>query len=514
MESSLTYNDYPFLKELGLNTTNLGCYRNGEWVANGGETTSISPHTNKLIASTKLASVEDYNDCVKHAKAEKDRWAKLPAPQRGEIVRQIGDALRHHKEALGAVVSLEMGKIKSEGLGEVQEFIDICDMAVGMSRTIDGKVLNSERPDHWMMEVWNPIGIVGVITAFNFPVAVCGWNTALALICGDMVVWKPALTTCLTSVAMTKIMVDVLEKHGFKNVITLACGDGHDIGNALVMDHNIPLVSFTGSTAVGRHVSAEVHRRFGKTILELGGNNATIVMPDSDLDLAFTATIFGAVGTCGQRCTSQRRTFIHESIYDKFVERMVNAYPKFNEKMGDPLDPNTLLGPLHCKRSVEEYLKGLEKIKAAGGKILYGGKQVEGMDGNYVLPTIVEINHDADIVKHEIFAPIVYVFKFKTLEEVIQWNNEVPQGLSSALFTKNLQNMFHWVGPTGSDCGIVNTNIGTSGAEIGGAFGGEKETGGGRESGSDAWKQYMRRSTCTVNYGNALPLAQGVKFDL
>mmetsp|Transcript_2724 Transcript_2724/g.4628 ORF Transcript_2724/g.4628 Transcript_2724/m.4628 type:complete len:508 (-) Transcript_2724:84-1607(-) len=507
MESELCLKDFEFLKELGIQEVNSGCYRNGEWVGNGGEQTSFNPHTKKPIAKTKLASVEDYDQCIKGMLTEKDRWAMLPAPARGEIVRQIGDALRVHKEALGAIVSLEMGKIKSEGLGEVQEFIDICDMAVGMSRTIDGKVLPSERPQHFMMEVYNPLGIVGVITAFNFPVAVCGWNTALALICGDLVVWKPALTTCLTSVALMKVMGDVLEKNGFKNVMTLCCGDGHDIGNALVMDKRIPLVSFTGSTAVGRHVSAEVHRRFGRTILELGGNNATIIMPDSDLELAFAASIFGAVGTAGQRCTTQRRTFIHESIYDKFVERMIKAYPKLNEKMGDPLDPNTLLGPLHCQRSVDEYLKGIEEIKKQGGKVLYGGQKVEGREGHYVLPTIVEINHDADIVKHEIFAPVLYVFKFNTLEEVIQWNNEVPQGLSSALFTKNLQNMFKWVGPTGSDCGIVNTNIGTSGAEIGGAFGGEKETGGGRESGSDAWKQYMRRSTCTVNYGNALPLA-------
>ena len=407
-----------------------------------------------------------------------------------------------------------MGKIKSEGLGEVQEFIDICDMAVGMSRTIAGQVLNSERPEHMMMECWNPVGIVGIITAFNFPVAVFGWNASLALICGDMVMWKPALTACLSTLEVAKIVTGVLEKNGFKNVLTVCCGDGPDIGNALVMDPKISLVSFTGSTNVGRHVSAEVHRRFGKTILELGGNNATFVMPDSDLELAFQGSIFGAVGTCGQRCTTLRRLFIHEEIYDSFVDRMVKAYPKFNDRMGDPLDDNTLLGPLHMKRSVEEYQKGLLEIQKQGGKILYGGKVCEDREGNYVLPTIVEIAHDAPIVKTEIFAPILYVFKFKTIDEAIEWNNEVPQGLSSSLFTKNLQNLFQWMGPNGSDCGIVNCNIGTSGAEIGGAFGGEKETGGGRESGSDAWKQYMRRSTCTVNYGNALPLAQGVKFDL
>jgi len=309
----------------------------------------MNPHSNKPIANVKLASVEDYNACIAAMKTEKARWMKMPAPQRGEIVRQIGDELRKYKTELGAIVSLEMGKIKSEGLGEVQEFIDICDMAVGMSRTISGKVIPSERPDHWMLEQWNPQGIIGIITAFNFPVAVAGWNISLALICGDLVVWKPALTTCLVSVAMHKIMAGVLEKHGFKSVLTLACGDGPDIGNALVMDPNCGLVSFTGSTAVGRHVSAEVHRRFGKTILELGGNNASIVMPDSDLDIAFSGSVFGAVGTCGQRCTSLRRLFLHESIYDKFVERMVKAYPQFENRMGDPLDDNTLVGPLHFK---------------------------------------------------------------------------------------------------------------------------------------------------------------------
>lgn len=326
--------------------------------------------------------------------------------------------------------------------------------------------------------------------------------------------WKPALTACLSTIATAKIVVDVLKKNGFNSVVTVCCGDGPDIGDALVKDERVPLVSFTGSTNIGRHVSAEVHRRFGKTILELGGNNASIVMADSDLEIAFQGSIFGAVGTCGQRCTTLRRLFLHESIYDNFVERMVKAYPAFEKRMGDPLDDNTLLGPLHMPRSVDQYLAGIEEIKKQGGKVLYGGKKIEGMEGNYVLPTIVEIKHDAPIVMTEIFAPILYVFKFSTLEEVIEWNNEVPQGLSSSLYTKNLQNLFHWMGPAGSDCGLVNCNIGTSGAEIGGAFGGEKETGGGRESGSDAWKQYCRRSTCTINYGKVLPLAQGVKFDI
>ena len=386
-------------------------------------------------------------------------------------------------------------------------------MATGMSRTIDGKVLPSERPDHWMMEVWNPIGILGLITAFNFPVAVAGWNAALALICGDLIIWKPGPTAILSAIATGKIITGVLAKHGFPNVMTVCC-DETACGEAIANDPRIPLVSFTGSTNVGRQVSADVHKRFGKTILELGGNNAQIIMPDCDFELALQGSIFGAVGTCGQRCTSLRRLFIHSDLYDKFVDRMVSAYPKFLGRMGDPLEANTLLGPLHSKRAVELYLKGIEAIKQQGGKILYGGEAVTTKEGNYVLPTLVEINHDAAIVQTEIFGPILYLFKFSNLEEVIAWNNEVPQGLSSSLFTKNLKHMFKWVGPTGSDCGLVNCNIGTSGAEIGGAFGGEKETGGGRESGSDAWKQYMRRSTCTVNYGDILPLAQGVKFDL
>lgn len=444
---------------------------------------------------------------------EKDKWAQTPGPVRGEILRQIGVALREKKDAIGALTSLEMGKIRSEGLGEVQEYIDICDMATGMSRTIAGKVLPSERKDHWMMEVWNPIGIVGVITAFNFPVAVAGWNTSLSIICGDMVLWKPALTACLVSIAVQRIVAGVLKKHGFNSVACLVCGDGPDIGNELVSDKRVPLVSFTGSTAVGRQVAKTVHGRFGKTILELGGNNATIVMPDADLELAFQGSVFAAAGTAGQRCTTLRRLFLHEKIYDAFVRRLVDAYKKVSERMGDPLHEDTLLGPLHTPRAKQEYLDGLEMIRKQGGRVLVGGKAVES-EGNFVLPTIVEIAHDAPIVQQEIFAPILYVFKFKTLDEAIAWNNEVPQGLSSAVFTKNLQNLFRWVGPTGSDCGLVNCNIGTSGAEIGGAFGGEKETGGGRESGSDAWKQYMRRSTCTINYSDVLPLAQGVKFKL
>nr|AED87000.1 turgor pressure sensor [Sterkiella histriomuscorum] len=508
---ALTFNEYPFLKELGLAETNFGCYRKGEWVGHGDEVLAVNPHNNKAIARIKLASPKDYEDCIKAMEAEKIRWAKTPGPVRGEIVRQIGEAFRQKKEALGMLVSLEMGKIKSEGLGEVQEYIDICDMATGLSRTIEGKVLPSERPGHFMMEQWNPLGLVGCITAFNFPVAVSGWNAAIAFICGDLMIWKPALTTCLCAIATQIIVGEVLQKFGFNSIQTLCAGDGPNVGALLVKDPRLQLISFTGSTQVGRHVSSEVAKRFGRTILELGGNNAAVIMPDADLELALKACVFAAVGTAGQRCTTLRRIIIHESIHDKFVEAMVSAYKTI--KRGDPLHPDTLLGPLHTKDAQKQFKEGIEAIKKQGGKVLVGGNIVEGQ-GNYVEPTIISINHDAECVKHELFAPVVYVIKFKTLEEGIQYNNEVPQGLSSTLFTKDMQNYFNWVGPAGSDCGIVNCNIGTSGAEIGGAFGGEKETGGGRESGSDSWKQYMRRSTCTVNYTNYLALAQGVQFKL
>jgi aldehyde dehydrogenase family 7 protein A1 len=450
-----------------------------------------------------MGSPADYEACIRAMEAEKARWMKTPAPVRGEVVRQIGEAFRRKKEALGLLISLEMGKIKSEGLGEVQEYIDICDMATGLSRTIEGKVLPSERPGHFMMEQWNPLGIVGCITAFNFPVAVAGWNAAIAFICGDSMVWKPAPTTNLCAIAVQKIINEVFDKFGFKSIHTLCCG-GVDVGTAMVNDRRVPLLSFTGSTAVGQRIAVDVAKRFGRTILELGGNNAAIIMDDADLDLALKASVFACVGTAGQRCTTMRRIFLHELVYDKFVERMIAAYKTI--KSGNPIEEGVLLGPLHTKMAVQLYKEGIETIKKQGGKILLGGN-VKAGEGNFVEPTIVEISPSAPIVQHELFAPVAYVMKFKTLEEAIALNNAVPQGLSSTLFTKNLQNYFNWVGPAGSDCGIVNCNIGTSGAEIGGAFGGEKETGGGRESGSDSWKQYMRRSTCTVNYTNYLALA-------
>lgn len=510
MESS-NLSKYEFLAELGIEEVNNGCYTNGSWKSGDVESTSINPHDNSVTAKVKLATKENYEECITSMQEEKDRWMLTPAPQRGEIVRQIGERLREKKDALGSLVSLEMGKIKAEGDGEVQEVIDICDFACGLSRSLGGKVMPSERPGHFMMENWNPLGIVGVITAFNFPCAVFGWNACIGLVCGDLLLWKGAPSTPLVSVAVTKIFADVLKENGFNSVVSLCQGDGVEIGELMSNDERIPLISFTGSTKVGRIVSQTVSKRFGKCILELGGNNAVVVMEDGNVDMALKACAFSAVGTAGQRCTTLRRIYLQEPIYDGFVEKLVKAYKTV--KIGDQLNSETLMGPLHSKMGIEMYEKAIDAITAQGGKILTGGKVIEG-DGNYVEPTIVEIDKDADIVKTETFAPIVYVFKFKDLDEAIKYNNNVPQGLSSSLITSDIGNYFKWIGPTGSDCGLVNCNIGSSGAEIGGAFGGEKETGGGRESGSDAWKQYMRRSTCTVNFSKDLPLAQGIKFDV
>jgi aldehyde dehydrogenase family 7 protein A1 len=506
MESSQV-SKYPFLAELGLADSNQGCYRAGEWVGGDVEYTSL----NGANAKVNLATAAHYEECIKSMQEEKDRWMTTPAPARGEIIRLIGEKLREKKDALGSLVSLEMGKIKAEGDGEIQEVIDICDFACGLSRSLEGKVLPSERPGHMMMEMWNPLGLVGVITAFNFPSAVFGWNTCISLVCGDSVIWKGAPSTPLVTIAMTKVFADVLKDNGFNSVVTCCQGDGVEIGELMTNDKRLPLISFTGSTKIGRIVSETVSKRFGKCILELGGNNAVVVMDDADTDMALKACAFSAVGTAGQRCTSLRRIYLHDTVYDGFVEKLISAYKTV--KIGNQLDADTLMGPLHSKMSVDLYEKGIEDIKAQGGSILYGGNVID-KDQFLVEPTIVSIDKDADIVNHEIFAPIVYVFKFSTLDEAIMYNNKVPQGLSSSLFTKDIGNYFKWIGPTGSDCGLVNCNIGSSGAEIGGAFGGEKETGGGRESGSDAWKQYMRRSTCTINYSKEMPLSQGIKFDV
>ncbi|KAK9281734.1 hypothetical protein L1049_004638 [Liquidambar formosana] len=438
-------------------------------------------------------------------------WMQIPAPKRGDIVRQIGDALRAKLQQLGRLVSLEMGKILPEGIGEVQEIIDMCDFAVGLSRQLNGSIIPSERPNHMMLEVWNPLGIVGVITAFNFPCAVLGWNACLALVCGNCVMnhRKGAPTTPLVTIAMTKLVASVLEKNDLPGAIfTSFCG-GAEIGQAIAKDTRIPLVSFTGSSKVGLMVQRTVNERFGKCLLELSGNNAIIVMDDADIQLAVRSVLFAAVGTAGQRCTTCRRLLLHESIYQKVLDQLLDVYKQV--KIGDPLEKGTLLGPLHTSASRKNFEKGMEIIKSQGGKILTGGSVVES-EGNFVQPTIVEISSNAPAVKEELFAPVLYVMKFQTLKEAIEINNSVPQGLSSSIFTRKPEVIFQWIGPHGSDCGIVNVNIPTNGAEIGGAFGGEKATGGGREAGSDSWKQYMRRSTCTINYGNELPLAQGINF--
>jgi aldehyde dehydrogenase family 7 protein A1 len=509
MSTELTFKDYPFLKELGLEEDNYGCY-NGQWRGSGSALVSYNPSNGKPIARVKQATAEDYEATLQEMEKAKKVWQNTPAPQRGEIVRQIGEALRAKKEAMGKLVSLEMGKIYPEGQGEVQEFVDICDLAVGLSRTINGLVPPSERPNHLIMECWHPLGLVGIITAFNFPCAVLGWNAAISLVCGNCQIWKGASTTSLITVATTKIIAEVLERNKLPGAIcSMVVGPGREIGEKLINDHRLSLISFTGSTEVGRRISSVVHSRFGRTILELGGNNAFIVMDDANLELALRSLVFAAVGTAGQRCTTTRRLLLHESIHDSFLERLKKAYTQI--RVGDPLDKTTLLGPLHTPAAVKEYKDGLEQIKKEGGVVLCGGNVLE-RPGNYVEPTLIGIRHDAPVVKTELFVPILHVIKFKTLEEAIQYNNEVPQGLSSSLFTRNQESVFTWIGPSGSDCGLANVNAPTNGAEIGGAFGGEKETGGGRESGSDSWKQYMRRVTCTINYGKELPLAQGITF--
>jgi len=503
---------YPFLKELDLKEDNCGVF-NGEWHKGSGTDVfnSVNPATNEIIARVHTASREDYEITVNKMSRAQREWQKVPGPRRGEIVRQIGDALREKLQPLGKLVALEMGKILPEGVGEVQEFVDICDYAVGLSRSLNGQVLMSERPDHTLLETWNPVGNVGIITAFNFPVAVYGWNAALSLVCGNAQLHKGAPTTPLSSIATAKLIEKVLVKNNIDPAVCSSLVGGKDIGELISNDPRFPVVSFTGSTRVGKEVSANVGRRLGRSILELGGNNAIVVMDDANLELAVRACLFAAVGTAGQRCTTLRRLFLHSSVYEAFVNRLVASYHQV--KIGDPSKEGILCGPLHTKQAVNMYLNTIEQIKKHGGKILVGGKLAEvGSGGNFVEPTIVEISHDAPMVHEECFAPILYVMKFNTLDEAISYNNEVPQGLSSSLFSNNLSNIMKWLGPSGSDCGIVNVNVPTSGAEIGGAFGGNKETGGGRESGSDSWKQYARRGTVTINYGKALPLAQGIHF--
>jgi aldehyde dehydrogenase family 7 protein A1 len=505
---------YEFLEALGLADAAPGVWDGESWCGDAESLlVSQNPANGEDVLSVKQATPEMYEKCIENMIKARDEWMMTPAPKRGEVVRAIGVALRAKKAELGELVAMEMGKIRAEGEGEVQEAIDICDLAVGLSRCINGAVIPSERHEHALLECYSPLGLVGIVTAFNFPCAVLFWNLAISMICGNCNIWKGASTTPLVTMACTKIVVDVLKEQGVPTaVLTTVTGPGRTIGQRLIEDERLKLVSFTGSSEIGTTVSRVVHERFGRTILELGGNNASIVMPDADLEMVVRGSLFGAVGTAGQRCTTLRRLIIHESVYDEVVSRLVRAYKTV--KIGDPREEGVLMGPLHTAAAVREYTEGLEAIKAQGGKILTGGNPLPELLGGYhVEPTIVEIDHTAEIVKTELFVPILYVLKFGTIEEAIAINNEVPQGLSSSMYTKDVGALFKWIGPCGSDCGIVNLNCGTSGAEIGGAFGGEKATGGGRESGSDAWKQYMRRTTCTLNYSTALPLAQGIKFE-
>eukprot|EP01137_Pigoraptor_chileana_P018865 Opistho-2@79040 len=505
----LLVNEFSFLKDLGITEENDGVF-NGKWGGKGNVVETVNPANNRPIARVREGTVQEYHESIKIAREAWKDWAEVPSPVRGEIVRQIGDALRANRDSLGRLVSLEMGKILPEGWGEVQEYIDICDYAVGLSRIMSGKIIPSERPGHALQEHWHPLGVVGVISAFNFPVAVYGWNNAIAMIGGNVCLWKPAPTVALSAIAVTRIIQGVLDRNKLPGAIaTLVCG-GADVGKAMADDRNVNVLSFTGSTAIGREVNVAVQRRFGRSIMELGGNNALVVMDDADIELAVRSVLFAAVGTAGQRCTTTRRLMLHENIYQTFIDRLQAAYK--HVKIGNPLEDGVLCGPLHTKRAVEDYKRCVAEVEKQGGKILVGGKTIDG-PGNFVQPTIALVKHDMPIVQHETFVPVLHVMKFKTLDEAISWNNEVAQGLSSSLFTKNPQNMNKWLGPSGSDCGIVNVNIPTSGAEIGGAFGGEKETGGGREAGSDSWKQYMRRATCTINYSDKLPLAQGIKFE-
>jgi aldehyde dehydrogenase (NAD+) len=501
------------LEKLNVQPVNAGaCTGPDGWLmdSKGKELVSYNPTTGEALAKVIQATPEIYEKVASAAQQAFLKWREVPAPKRGEVVRDLGDALRELKEPLGDLVTVEMGKIRAEGHGEVQEMIDICDFAVGQSRMLYGLSMHSERPAHRMYEQWHPLGILGLVTAFNFPVAVWSWNSTLAAICGDTIIWKPSSYTPLTAVAVTHITNRVMADHGLSGIFTLAIGSGRDVGELLLNDKRVKLVSFTGSTQIGVHVSEVVARRFGRTILELGGNNGIIVSEKADLDLATRAILFGAVGTAGQRCTSTRRIIMQKSISKDLTQRLVNAYKQV--RIGDPLKPDTLMGPLVVNTSVEEMMEAIKQAVADGGEILYGGKMLPELGPNFVEPTIIKMPAQTEIVKTETFAPILYLLEYETLEEAIRIHNDVPQGLSSAMFTDSLREAEAFLSVSGSDCGIANINIGTSGAEIGGAFGGEKETGGGRESGSDAWKAYMRRQTNTINWSKELPLAQGIKF--
>jgi aldehyde dehydrogenase (NAD+) len=501
------------LSRLELRNENPGTFC-GEWLGSGAILKSVSPIDGRQIGTVRAATADEYERTIRHARTAFELWQAVPAPKRGEMIRQLGNALRGAKHDLGRLVTLETGKILAEGEGEVQEMIDICDFAVGLSRQLYGLTIASERPQHRMLEQWHPLGVVGIITAFNFPVAVWSWNSALAAVCGDSTVWKPSSQTPLTAIATIKIAERVCRANKVDPAIfSLVIGDTSAIGAKLTRDPRINLISATGSTRMGRHVAKAVSHRLGKCLLELGGNNAIIVAPSADLDLATRAILFGAVGTAGQRCTSTRRVLIHESIHKDVTHRLIESYKQV--RIGNPLMADTLMGPLINPPAVQAMQKALAIIRRAGGEVLYGGEPLDGPDypgGCYVRPCIVAASHDLKIVREETFAPILYLLSYRTLEEAIALHNDVPQGLSSAIFTNEIREAELFLSSRGSDCGIANVNLGTSGAEIGGAFGGEKETGGGRESGSDVWKTYMRRQTVTINYSKDLPLAQGITF--
>jgi aldehyde dehydrogenase (NAD+) len=505
------------LAELGIREVNNGVCTGTVWKETTGSVVeSFSPSDGALIARVNQATAADYRDVVENAKKAFKVWRMIPAPKRGEVVRQMGLELRKYKEPLGKLVSYEMGKIYQEGLGEVQEMIDICDFAVGQSRQLYGSTMHSEREKHRMYDQYHPLGIVGVVSAFNFPVAVWAWNTMIALISGDVVIWKPSSKVFLCAVAVHNIVAKVLKANNVpEGVVNLVAAGSRELGDEFFSDKNIPLISFTGSTKIGKKVGRLVGERLGKSILELGGNNAVIVTPDADIEMALRAVVFGAVGTCGQRCTSTRRIIVHDSIYNDFKNRLISIYS--NLPIGHALDAKTLVGPLVDKWAVETYLAAIEKVKAEGGKILIGGEVLTGdanPSGCFVTPCIAEVENHYEIVQDETFAPLLYMMRYSEMEEAVALHNDVPQGLSSAIFSRNMLETEKFLSHEGSDCGIANVNIGTSGAEIGGAFGGEKETGGGRESGSDAWKAYMRRQTNTINFSTDLPLAQGIEFNV
>lgn len=502
------------LQSLHLSEKNSGASTGMHWwsrTKTEGEIVSYNPTDGKPIAAIYRSNMKDYEHIIKEAQQAFLSWRELPAPKRGEIVRAIGDELRHYKDLLGSLVSLEMGKSKQEGDGEVQEMIDMADLAVGQSRMLYGNTMHSERAEHRMYEQWHPLGVVSVISAFNFPVAVWSWNGFLAAICGNTVIWKPSPKTSLCAIAVQHICNRVTDRYGYRGIFSLLVSDDNAVVKKMADDIRIPLISFTGSTAVGREINALVAKRLGRSLLELSGNNAIIVDEHANLSLAIPSIVFGAIGTAGQRCTTTRRLFIHESIYTKSINSLVKAYGKI--QIGDPLDQQNHMGPLIDQRSVDQFSKTITEAKCHGGKVLFGGKVIK-RPGYFVEPTIIEAKNDWAVVQKETFAPILYVIKYKTLEEAISVHNNSAFGLSSAMFTDSLQHAETFLSVRGSDCGIANINIGTSGAEIGGAFGGEKDTGGGREAGSDAWKAYMRRQTNTINWGKSLTLAQGIRFEV